>query len=205
MPLPIGYDDFSAIIYPYRRELMSIKKELGIMSEILAISVPTNNFKNHVDIFSCYINSADALHAIFYDALLSGNGGDISKRHIITSVYLYRHSIELAIKALIKELKNEEVYGHNIKKLWEDYILDNPQGILPDEIKKAFDVLEKYGVLENEELFRYPQSKNGVTLENILSIEITDLGILHAAAYSIRHLVLVSIHQKKGLPPTDYM
>lgn len=169
------------------------------MKNLIEVSATTDEFKDHLDVLMCFLNSASALFGIACDGYAGKNCECFWNYHFVTAFFLFRHSIELAIKALIKEIKNIDVRGHNIKKMWEEHIPDY-QNVLPNEIKKAFEVLEKYNILEDAQLFRYHTDKTGTRLENMPSIKNEDFDALQHAAWSIRQTVLECIHVKKGLP-----
>lgn len=97
------------------------------------------------------------------------------------------------------EQKTLNTNTHNIKKLWEENI-PNYQSVLPDQIKKAFAVLEKYHILEDAQLFRYYADKKGVELNSMPPLKDADFNALSDAIWSIRQAVLECIHIKKGFP-----
>ncbi len=176
------------------------------MKSILEISAATNDLKSHFDVLSCFLHSATTLHAAACDGIASNEKNfigtvtdDLWNKHFITAFFLFRHTIEIAIKALIKEINNFDAHGHNIKRLWEENI-PNHQNVLPDEINKAFSVLEKYHILENAQLFRYHVDKGGVTLRSMQPIKSEDFDALSSVAWAIRHTILECTHARKGLP-----
>jgi hypothetical protein len=71
----------------------------------------------------------------------------------ITSVYLIRHSIELALKAIRVELgiTDDLEKSHNIEKLVESI----SSHVNIEYVKIQIKVLEKYKILHSEQLFRY--------------------------------------------------
>jgi hypothetical protein len=176
------------------------------MSPILEFSATTNTLKNHFDVLSCFLESASTLRSIARDGI-AANGepqagiprNDFWNEHLITAFFLLRHAIELAVKALIKEIKNEDINGHNIKKLWEENI-PNHQNMLPEKIKEAFDVLAKYNILKDEQLFRYHADNSGNKLNAMQPIPNDDFDALEIAAWAIRQKTLEYIHLREDLP-----
>ena len=173
---------------------------------MLEISATTNELKNNFDILSCFLRSATTLHAVACDGIAGNNKNPIGavtnevwNDHFITAFFLFRHAIEVAIKALIKEIKNLDIHGHNIKKIWEENIPDY-QNVLPEEINKAFIVLAKFNILEDAQLFRYHVDKGGVTLKSMQPIKNDDFDALSGAAWAIRQIILECIHVRKRLP-----
>ena len=151
------------------------------------ITATTHELKEHTDILSCFLYSAQTLRSIGYDKACRGEVGGMNfgyNENLITSFFLYRHAIELAIKALIKKVQHIYVGGHNIKKLWENYV-PNHQDIFPLTISKAFQVLEKFGVLKDAQLFRYHADISGERLESLPQIKNEDFEALYAAACDI--------------------
>jgi len=124
---------------------------------------------------------------------------DFWNEHFITAFFLFRHTLELAIKALIKEIHRRDVHGHNLKLIWEKYI-PNYKNVLPEKINKAFAVLAKYNVLEDAQLFRYHVDNNGIKLNDMPPIEYDDFDAISDAAWTIRQAALECIHIKKGFP-----
>ena len=173
---------------------------------IQKISVTTDNLIDHFDVLSCFLHGATTLHAVACDGLAKNMSGSIGQMtnefwndDFITAFFLLRHALEVAIKALVKEVKGLDVNGHNIKKIWEENI-PNHNSVLPDEINKAFNVLDKYHLLKDAQLFRYYTDKSGVKLKDLPPLENEDFDALSGAAWAIRQLILEQVHIKKGLP-----
>lgn len=88
---------------------------------------------------------------------------DFLNMQLLPAFYLMRHAIELEIKCLnsILNPNSSKKYGHGISKIWID-IGDklHPQSV--GKIESALDILGKYLILDNEELFRYDCDNQGV-------------------------------------------
>lgn len=166
------------------------------MEQLLPISAHTNKIENHFDLLSCYLHSAYILYGIASDGMTNKGQNYSWNEHFITAFFLLRHAMELAIKALIYEVKGKDVNGHDIETLWKTNI-PNSENILPNEIKLAFAVLDKYHILINEELFRYPITKKSISLKNLPIIRGEDFDALFQAVGAIRDEVLKCIHEKK--------
>ena len=163
--------------------------------------IATDQLNAHFDMLSCYVGSAMSLHANVMDGiadnLKNSNGkltNEILIEQIITAFYLSRHALELAIKALIKITTGNDEQGHNLEKLWEKIPKQND--VLKEIVKKPFDILKKYDLLENEELFRYHINKRGIALKNLI-IERNDFDLLVDAIWSIRQIILECAHLQK--------
>jgi len=174
------------------------------MKSIIEISADTSDLKDHFDLLSCYLVSATSLHALACDGLAGRSGGvgsvtpEFWNKHFVTAFYLLRHSLELAVKALIKETCGTDTHGHDIKALWES--VPDHQNIIRDQISRAFTVLAKYNVLKDAQLFRYHADKGGVKLKSMPSLTNDDFDAISTASWAVRQLVLERIHIKKGLP-----
>ena len=86
--------------------------------QILDVSATTSGLEEHFDLLSCFLRSAITLHATACDGIASNNKSSLGKvtndvwnEHLITAFYLFRHSFELAIKALIKETQGIDLHG----------------------------------------------------------------------------------------------
>ena len=176
------------------------------MNQMLEVSATTDDLKSHFDVLSCFLRSATTLHAVACDGIannknssMSSVTNDVWNGHFITSFFLFRHTLELAIKALVKEIKSVDIHGHNIKKMWEENVPDY-KNVLPEVINKAFAVLAKYHILEDAQLFRYHVDKSGATLSSMQPIKNEDFDALSGAAWAIRQTILECIHVKKGFP-----
>jgi hypothetical protein len=91
--------------------------------------------------------------------------------------------LELGIKALLKSETNDDVTGHNIKKLWE--AVPNWQTKISTEIQKAFAILAKHHILEDAQLFRYHEDKKGMRLQDMLPVEQEGFEALDRAAWAV--------------------
>jgi hypothetical protein len=154
---------------------------------------------------SCFLKGATALHAVACDGMV-GKDKNIGQatseywnEHFVTAFFLFRHALELSIKALVKEITAVDIRGHDIKKMWEDNIPDY-RNVIPEKINKAFAVLAKFHVLNDAQLFRYHADKSGIKLKNMPLIQNNDFDAISDAAWAIRQLILECIHIKKGLP-----
>ncbi len=160
------------------------------------------DINNHFNIFSCYLRSASALHAQGIEASnknsACGGGPVVAEYYYITALFLYRHTLELGIKALLKSKTGDDVTGHNIKKLWE--AVSNGQTGISTKIQKAFAILAKHHILEDAQLFRYHEDKKGVRLQDMLPIEEESFEVLDQAAWAVYQEVCICEHLKKGFP-----
>lgn len=175
------------------------------MGYLWDISATTNQIENHFDLLSCFLNSASILPAIAADEQKNPNSTvtkEMSNGHLIIAFYLFRHSLELALKALANELNRKDIRHHNIKEMWND-LPPSYRSVLSEKMEKALVVLEKYSVLKDEQLFRYHVDKGGLTLKSFSTIENEDFDALSSAAYEVRHAYLCCIHLNKSLPPEN--
>ncbi len=177
------------------------------MKSIIEVSASTTELQDHFDMLSCFLKNAMTLHAVACDGM-AGRGENIGQstpeywnEHFVGAFFLFRHALELSIKALIKEMTGIDVHGHDIKKMWEDNIPDY-RNIIPEKINKVFAVLVKFHVLNDAQLFRYHADKGGIKLKDMPLIQNNDFDAISDAAWTIRQLILESIHIKKGLPIT---
>jgi hypothetical protein len=177
------------------------------MKSIIEVSASTTELQDHFDMLSCFLKSATTLHAVACDGMV-GRGGNIEQptpeywnEHFVAAFFLFRHALELSIKALIKEATGVDVCGHDIKKMWETNIPDY-RNVIPEKINTAFAVLAKFHVLNDAQLFRYHADKDGIKLKNMPLIRNDDFDAISDAAWAIRQLILECIHVKKGLPIT---
>jgi hypothetical protein len=178
------------------------------MKPMIEVSVDTSGLHDHLDILLCFLNSA----TLQYGFACNEAAKMIIKTEQLTAEYvnglfvivffLLRHAFELSVKALIKEITDKNVYGHNIEKIWKAHIPDY-QKIIPEKIDKAFAVLCKYHILKDAQLFRYPTDKDGVRLKDMPYIEGEDIEVILDVAWTIYQLILERIHSKKGLPIPD--
>ena len=101
-----------------------------------------------------------------------------------------------------KERMDINVRGHDINDLWKNHIPSNYKKEFSNQINDAFTVLEKHGVLHNEQLFRYHASigKDDVTtLEDLPNISSEDFEKLFSAVDIIRCEVWSALLTKKNL------
>ncbi|WP_126322243.1 hypothetical protein [Candidatus Rickettsiella viridis] len=174
------------------------------MKSLINISASTGELQDHFDLLSCFLNSASMVRGMACDGITRNNSigspmPEFWNQHFITVFYLFRHALELAVKALIKEVTGHDVVGHNIQKMWEENI-PNYQNVIPEQINKTFTVLAKYHLLNDAQLFRYHADKGGVKLKDMPLIHSDDFDTISGAAWAIRQLVLECIHIKKDLP-----
>jgi hypothetical protein len=155
--------------------------------------------KTTFDIFICYLMSATHLHG---QSIEASNGkvvtSDVAAYYAITALYLYRHTLELGIKALLEKETGKKFTVHNIKSLWEK--LPNYQDRSTVEISEAFAVLGKYHILEDAQLFRYEVDKKGTQLQDVLPIEEKTFKILGDAAWAVYREICEYAQMKSGLP-----
>ncbi len=173
------------------------------MKNILEISANTNKIDSHFDMLSCFLNSASTLYAVACDGINSNQISQLGKptdeywnEHFITAFFLARHALELAIKALIKTLKGNDVNGHNIKSMWKCHIQNNTN-ISLKKIQKAFDVLEKHGVLHDAQLYRFHVDKKKIQLNNMPNVNNEDFDTVIDLAWSVREECLRPRSQRK--------
>lgn len=174
------------------------------MKPMIEISAGTNKLQNHMDMLSCFLNSATTLYAFACEGIANSTGKighatlEYWNDHLVTAFFLFRHAFELSIKALIKEKTGNDAHGHNIKELWES--ISEYQNVIPEKISKAFTVLEKRHVLNDAQLFRYHVDKKCVELKDMPPIQNGDFDAISDATLAIRQLLLEHIHVRKCLP-----
>lgn len=163
------------------------------MKSIIEVSASTTELQDHFDMLSCFLKSATTLHAVACDGIVGRGIGQPTaehwNEHFVTAFFLFRHALELCIKALVKEMSGVDVRGHDIKKMWEDNI-PNYRNVIPEKIDKAFAVLAKFHVLNDAQLFRYHADKSGIKLKNMPLIQNNDFDAIYDAAWTIRQLIL---------------
>lgn len=147
--------------------------------------------------------SASALHAQGIEASnknsVCGGGPIVAEYYYITAFFLYRHTLELGIKTLIKyEADIDVIKSHNIKALWEK--VPNCDTLIPEIMQRAFDVLEKHNILKDEQLFRYHLDLRKNRLQDMLPIEQKSFEALDQAAWSVYNEICICEHIKKGFP-----
>lgn len=172
------------------------------MKELFTVSAITSEMQNHFDVLECFLHSATELYAVAVDGINKNSDGSIGmmsnefwNQNLVTSFFLFRHAIELGVKALIKEVSSSDVNGHDIQKLWEKNI-PNYRAVLVAEISKAFSVLKKFNVLNDAQLFRYHNDKGGNRLKDLPAIENDDFNALSDLAWKIRQAILEVKHSK---------
>lgn len=176
------------------------------MQEPSNFSAITSDMKDHFNVLNCFLNSAIELRRAASNGFIQESEGSISgevnhfwNHHLVTSFFLFRHVIELGMKALIKEVTGKDVHGHDIEKLWKENIPTH-ETELSAEISKAFSVLKKFNVLNDAQLFRYHSDKSGKKLKDLPAIESDDFDALIGLAWKIRDAVLEVIDAKKDYP-----
>lgn len=174
------------------------------------LQIPINHIKEHLDTLSCFLTSAESLRALAYDGIAKNKinsmgqpTNDVWHQHLFTAFYLYRHAIELALKALCESLINNDVKDHDLEKIWNLYSNeDRITYTLKDQIIKAFEILKKFHVLNDEQLFRYHnkiKKKQIIDFEEMPNIEHKEMETLSYCAWGIRQAVLEAMHTNKGL------
>jgi hypothetical protein len=157
-------------------------------------------------LFNYYLNGAISIYYRAQEDLYKRNNGEIvlgvanEYGEIIIAFYSIRHALECAIKALIKELTGAEVIGHNIEKLWKQipsYKKLAPEG---EAIDNGFNILKKYHMLNDAQLFRYHRDQHGFKLQDLPAITNDDFSTVVAAVYKVRDIFLEFVHVKQGFP-----
>lgn len=116
-----------------------------------------------------YKNAADNLVDV---ALIEGSKGmiNILDTYIFPIMFLYRHSIEISLKIIYLKLKEKNINGHDLYKIWKNEIKNDVEDFLLNincEIQKdEIDMIEKYLIdLDkwdfNGENWKYASDKKG--------------------------------------------
>jgi hypothetical protein len=89
------------------------------MTSLIDVSASTTELQDHFDMLACFLKSATALHAVACDGMVGRGIGQPTQEHwnehfIIIAFFLFRHALELAVKALVEELTGNEIHGHDI-------------------------------------------------------------------------------------------
>jgi hypothetical protein len=176
---------------------LQIKQTKNMMSDkeinkrISGIAVNVGMIKNIDDLINSFYDGTHMLYAAVHDGFTKDT---LSPREnwiaaLVPVFYLFRHVLELTIKSLIKEIGGGDISGHDIKTLWEKHLHNVKKHSFEiktnEKINEAFEVLGKFHLLKDEELFRYFKHKNGRTMETLLSITTNDCEILISAIEEI--------------------
>lgn len=100
-------------------------------------------------------------------------------------------------------IDDRKLYGHNLKKLWENVNQSYINEAFKKEIAKGFVVLKKYKLLKYAELIRYHVDNKGNQIKNLPPIESKDFEDLLDVVVKVRFAVLEvleSIYQRKFHP-----
>lgn len=167
---------------------------------------PIDNIHDNFDTLMCFLESANSLRALAYDGIGINASNNLGKptndywyEHLFTAFYLYRHAIELALKALIKSICKKNIFGHDLEKIWDTIPLEEKNKFDAEflkEINEVFHILSEFNVLKDEQLFRYHNNKS-ISINKLRNIKYRDFEILYGGAYSIRQAVLETIDKDR--------
>ncbi len=172
------------------------------MPYLLDISVSTSDISSNLELLDCFEISAKMLYTFAHDEKTKPQLGtvDFSNKYLIISLYLFRHSIELGIKALIEAITTESFYHHDIEEIWNEipkvyklFLSGN------GKLGNAINVLKKYQILNDEQLFRYHIDQNENSLKKLPVISNPDYETLLAFVERIQQACRCCFHiRKKG-------
>lgn len=172
------------------------------LKPMFQFSADVSKFEQFSDLVSCFLNSAEILKATACDGLVANGGGlpteEYWSEHFVTAFFLLRHSLELVVKAYAQEVTGNEVRGHNIKAIWKG--IPNSEKLIPERINQAFNLLAKYHLLEDAQLFRYHVDKKQVKLKDMPPIQPEDFELILDVVVSLQQVILETIDLKKGFP-----
>lgn len=138
------------------------------------LSAPMDEIDSFLKLAEIFHFSAEMLYAVSGDGLNNCQGMGLTpeffNNNFVPTVYLYRHAIELIMKALLEEIEPEDIpEKHDLRFLWDrckaTITKNGFSFVFLDDIEKDLTWLEQKGVLDDQ-LYRYPYSKKNKS-ENI--------------------------------------
>jgi HEPN domain-containing protein len=113
------------------------------------------------------------------------NNSDLRDYNIYPAIFLIRHYIELRLKELIlginlcNGLTNEYPKSHDIQKLWRDFktaYLSIGEDITDPRFDVIGELIEEMASVDPISMsFRYPVDKNGMKIQKLKTINLTNL------------------------------
>lgn len=167
------------------------------MKFVLDIAATPNKINGHLDLLCCFQHSALSLYGAAKEQQQEINNGEVIiessnfnsvDEYLVIALYLFRHAIELAVKALLEAITFEEMTGHNIKNLYQK-LPKVYKHILSEfgNINGVFEILTKFDILEDEQLFRYHVDKRKKYLNQVEKITNKDCDALNNAIQYLRY------------------
>ncbi|EES49259.1 hypothetical protein NE172_06905 [Clostridium botulinum] len=155
-----------------------------------------NNTKDYWQLADNYFNCA---YEICKEVVESGHDNVKSDMWFLPSIYMFRQSIELAIKALICRIftLKSQVQGifldckHNLYKLYEVYIQSEENYLNKSELKWIKDYLYDLEIVDkNSDLFRFPFNDDFLTNYKDKFLDIEYIGNNLLQCYSLIRMCL---------------
>lgn len=158
---------------------------------LITIKWSKNHEKNYSELADDYFKCA---YEICRDVVESGHNNVKSDMWFLPSVYMFRQSIELAIKALICRTINsknqiQEIFHnckHNLYKLFEIYNKSEESYLEEVELNWLKNYLSSLETIdENSDLFRFPFNDNFLSQYRDKFLDISDMGNNLLQSYSL--------------------